>query len=95
MYTLHTRFCTFCTFCYALSVLIGEISASELSRKFIKSALSVGCFHQGLPGSLRQLQVPLARDCPDQARTPLDGRVDDVLFRQVGEVKSGQVLLCH
>ena len=42
-YTLHTRF--FCTFggdLYAQLVLINKISALELSRKFIKSALLVG-----------------------------------------------------
>ena len=38
-YTLHTRFCTFGADLYAQSVLINEISASELRRKFIKSAL--------------------------------------------------------
>ena len=42
MYTLHTRFCTFGTNLHAQSVLINKISASELSRKFIKSALLVG-----------------------------------------------------
>ncbi len=42
MYTLHTRFCTFGTDLYAQSVLSNKISASELSRKFIKSALLVG-----------------------------------------------------
>ena len=42
MYTLHTRFCTFRADLYAQSVLINEISASELSRKFIKSALLAG-----------------------------------------------------
>ncbi len=30
---------------YAQSVLISKISASELSRKFIKSALLVGCYY--------------------------------------------------
>ncbi len=42
MYTLHTRFCTFDTDLNAQSVLINKISASELSMKFIKSALLVG-----------------------------------------------------
>ncbi len=46
-YTLHTRFCTFCVDLYARSVLIDKTSASELSRKFIKSALLVGiCLSQ-------------------------------------------------
>ncbi len=39
---MHTHFCTFGTDSYAQSVLINNISASELSRKFIKSALLVG-----------------------------------------------------
>ncbi len=38
----YTCFCTFGTDLPAQSVLINEISASELSRKFIKSALLVG-----------------------------------------------------
>ena len=42
MYTLHTRFCMFGTNLYAQSVVINKISASELSRKSIKSALLVG-----------------------------------------------------
>ncbi len=42
IYTSHTRFCTFGTDLYAQSVIINNISASELSRKFIKSALLVG-----------------------------------------------------
>ena len=41
-YTLHTRFCTFGTDLHAQSMLINEIYVSELSRKFIKSALLVG-----------------------------------------------------
>ncbi len=41
-YTLHTRFCTFRADLLAQSVLISKISASELSRKFVKSALLVG-----------------------------------------------------
>ncbi len=41
-YTLHTRFCTFGADLYAQSVLSNKISASELSRKFIESALLVG-----------------------------------------------------
>ena len=36
------RFCTFGAGLYAQSVLINKISASELCRKFIKSALLVG-----------------------------------------------------
>ncbi len=36
------RFCTFGTDLYAQSVLVNKISASEISRKFIKSALLVG-----------------------------------------------------
>ena len=42
MYTLHTRFRTLGTDLYAQPVLINKISASELSRKFIKSVLLVG-----------------------------------------------------
>ncbi len=42
MYTLHTPFCKFGTDLYAQSVLISKISASELSRKFIGTALLVG-----------------------------------------------------
>ncbi len=42
MYTFHTRFCTFGADSYAQSVLINKISAAELSRKFIKTALLVG-----------------------------------------------------
>ncbi len=42
MYTLHTRFCTFGADLYARSVLINKIFASELGRKFVKSALLVG-----------------------------------------------------
>ena len=38
----HTFFARFRVDSYAQSVLIDEISASELSRKFIKSALLVG-----------------------------------------------------
>ncbi len=41
-YTLHTHFCTFGTDLYAQSMLINRISASELSQKFIQSALLVG-----------------------------------------------------
>ena len=41
-YALHTRFRTFGDDLRAQSVLIDKISASELSRKFIKSALLVG-----------------------------------------------------
>ncbi len=45
MYTLHARFFrTFGADLHAPSVLISKISASELSRKFIKSALLVGFF---------------------------------------------------
>ncbi len=42
VYTLHTNFCTFAVDLYAQLVLINKISASELSRKFIKSKLLVG-----------------------------------------------------
>ncbi len=42
VYTLHTRFCTLGADSYAQSVLINKISASELSRKFVKAALLVG-----------------------------------------------------
>ncbi len=42
MYTLSTRFCTFGADLHAQSVLSNKISASELTRKFIKSALLVG-----------------------------------------------------
>ncbi len=41
-YTLHTRFFTFGADLYAQSVIINKISATELSRKLIKSALLVG-----------------------------------------------------
>ncbi len=40
--TLHTRYCTFGTDLHAQSVIINKISASELTRKFIKSLLLVG-----------------------------------------------------
>ncbi len=42
IHTLHTRFCTLGADLHAQSVLINKISASELSRKFVKSALLVG-----------------------------------------------------
>ncbi len=42
MCTLHTCFWTFGTDLYAQSALIDKISASELTRKFIESALLVG-----------------------------------------------------
>ncbi len=42
VYTLHTCFCMFGADLYAQSVLINKVSASELSRKLIKSALLVG-----------------------------------------------------
>ncbi len=42
MYTLHTRFGTFGSDLHAQSALTNKISASELSRKFIKSAVLVG-----------------------------------------------------
>ncbi len=42
IYTLHTRFGTFGADLYAQSVPINKISASERSRKLIKSALLVG-----------------------------------------------------
>ncbi len=45
MYKLHTRFCTLGADLHAQSVLIDKISASQLSRKFIKSALLVGHTH--------------------------------------------------
>ncbi len=41
-YTLHACFCIFGADLHAQSVLVNKISASELSRKFIKSALFVG-----------------------------------------------------
>ncbi len=41
-HTLHTHFCTFGADLCAQSVLSNKISASELRRKFIKSALLVG-----------------------------------------------------
>ncbi len=44
MYTLHTDYCTFGANLYAQSALVNKISASELSREFIKSALLVGCY---------------------------------------------------
>ncbi len=42
LYSLHACFGTFGTDLFAQSVLINKISALELSRKFIKSALLVG-----------------------------------------------------
>ncbi len=42
VYTMHARFCTFGADAHAQSMLISKVSASELSRKFIKSALLVG-----------------------------------------------------
>ncbi len=47
IYTLHARFGTFGADVYAQSVLIDKISASELTRKFIKSALLVGQILRG------------------------------------------------
>ena len=41
MYTLHTHYCTFGADLQAQSVLSNKISASEVSRNFIKSALLV------------------------------------------------------
>ena len=46
--TLHTRFRTFGADLHARSVLINEISASEPSQKFTKSALLVGCSNEEL-----------------------------------------------
>ncbi len=45
IYTLLIRFCTFGADLYAQSVLINKNSASELTRKFIKSAGLVGQAH--------------------------------------------------
>ena len=42
MYTLHARFCTLGSDLYAQSVISNKITASELRRKFINSALLVG-----------------------------------------------------
>ncbi len=42
MYALNTRFCTLGADLYAQSVLTNKISLSELTRKFVKSALLVG-----------------------------------------------------
>ncbi len=42
MHIACTFFCTFGADLYAQSVLIDKISASELSQKFIESALLVG-----------------------------------------------------
>ena len=39
---LNARFCTFGADLHAQSVLVDKISASELSRMFIKSVLLVG-----------------------------------------------------
>ncbi len=44
IHTAHTRFCTFGGDLYAQSALTNKISASELTRKFIKSALLVGWY---------------------------------------------------
>ncbi len=49
VYTLHASFCTSGTDTYAQSTLINNISASELRRKFIKSALLVGYVLAGHP----------------------------------------------
>ncbi len=42
MYTSRTRLCTFAADLHAQSVIINKVSASELRRKFIESALLVG-----------------------------------------------------
>ncbi len=42
VHMLHTHFCMFGADLYAQPVLINKTSASELSRKFIKSVLLVG-----------------------------------------------------
>ncbi len=42
MYTLHARSCKFGADLNAQSVIISKISALELTRKFLKSALLVG-----------------------------------------------------
>ncbi len=42
VYTLHVRPCTFGTDLHAQLALVDKVSASELSRKFIKSPLLVG-----------------------------------------------------
>ena len=42
MSTLHARFCMFGADLHAQAELINKISASELSQKFVKSALLVG-----------------------------------------------------
>ena len=58
VHTLHTRFGTFGTELYAQSVLSNKISALELTRKFIKSALLVGfsvSFSLSLSLSLSQI----------------------------------------
>ncbi len=46
-----TFFCTLGTDLYAQSVIINKISESELSRKFIKSALLVGLANLPMPHS--------------------------------------------
>ncbi len=52
LYTLHTRFSTFGNDLCDQSVLINKITASELSRKSVKSALLVGfLFRSWLPGT--------------------------------------------
>ncbi len=59
MYTLHTRSCTFGADLHAQSVLFNKISASELSRKLIKSTvrtLLVGEAHQG-DGLLKNISL--------------------------------------
>ncbi len=48
--TLHTRFCTLGADLHAQSALSNKIFASELTRKFIKSALLVGLVLFLLPG---------------------------------------------
>ncbi len=63
-YNIHkqTRFCTFRVDLFAPSVLINKISASELSQKFIKSALLVApdFFSLPLPATSMCVCVPTA-----------------------------------
>ncbi len=57
-YTLPTRFCTLGADLYAQSVFINQISASELSLEFIKSALLVGSFIMLSRSIRRRLKLP-------------------------------------
>ncbi len=76
MYTLHARSCTFGADLYAKSVLINKISALELSRKLINSALVVGLFF--FPDAIKKtLAIPIKCTEPKRADIP---KIRDELF---------------